>query len=239
MFNFGKTKKKRKEKELTIPEKWEKGMMTAEEVLDITSVRFVGNAMLFFENNQSIKAQIKKHNNANKEYQKRADDIASGKDYPQKNLDLMLLKMHKANRNDILDNIVFRNQVNLSGGCVQLECLKECIESRDDGTLDTTKDSFIKRCMSEKTIAKAMKAIEEDNLSYVPVSEEQMSWFYDAARQFLLLMILEDDKDVNVTTDSMFNEHGAVMLLDENNRFYPAEEDMLLAYKEIDYKGLV
>lgn len=236
---FGITRKKRKEKRLSIPDKWERGLITAEEVLDAVTVGFTESAIRFFDCNQDIKDQIKKHNDENKEYQKMVDDIVSGKDYPQKNIDLLLLKMHKLDKANVMDNIIARNQVCIPGGYMQLECLRECVESRDEGTLDTRKDTFIKRCMSEGTTAKVKKKMEGNAVNYAQLSEEQMSWFYDAARQFMLLMILENDKDVDVTTDSMFNGHGAVMLLDESNRFCLAEEDMLLAYEEIDYKGLV
>lgn len=239
LFNFGKTKKKRKENEPTIPEKWGQGTITAEEVIDYTSLAFVKSAMQFFESNQSIEAQIKKHNEENKEYQKRVDNIAAGADYPQKNLDLMLLKMHKMNKDEAKQNVVFRNEVDILGGYIQLECIRECITSRDDGTLDTSKETFLKYCMQEETVAKAMKEMDGKDIEYVSVTAEQMSWFYDVCRQYMLLSILEDEGKVNVSTSSMFNENGAVMLLDENNKFCLAEEDLLLRYDEIDYKGVV
>ncbi len=239
---------KKKEKKHTnnsstssIPDLWEAGKIDAISVFLGTSIGFVAASSAFFDDIRFIKKDIMNHNNSNEQYRVTIDRIISGEEYPEKNLDVMLLSCHKKDIERISFNLNNRNQLTIVKGFIQLECLRQCNFLRPDETLNISKENLLSYCAMPEVQEAALEGMKKLGLkgTYEEIpAEEQLSFFYDVCAQYLKLFHEEHEPGGGKIAD-MFTKNGLICLPDENGQYQLAEEDFLATYEVIDYRGLV
>lgn len=186
---------------MSLTDKYEKGFIDEDTVLEELSKTFIQWAGAYFDSKEEIEKIAREHNASDEKYKRIEEKIQSGENYPEQSLDLMLLKMHKKDAQNIKEIIDHRNSVEVTGGYLVLEALDQCKKVNHCKKFDYPE--FIDLCMDvikqsvdEHKADKAIKMLNE-NKSGIEI----------------FLYICNTYKNVRNVQNHMFLEDGTVIYI--------------------------
>jgi len=243
LFKWKKKKQTEQAEDKSVPAFWKAEKIDANDVLLSVSTSFLEGAVTFYNDIREAKKSIADHNAVNENDKKTIERIVSGEEYPEKNLDIMLLSFHKRHYEDrVALDMSRRNSMNIVMGFIQLECLRQCEMLRPDATLDTSKENLLAYCSMEAIEESALENLKKSELKgfvYDLPTADELSFYYDVCAQYQKLFHEEEDPKAEGKISDMFTPNGLIQLPDEDGQYHLVEEDFLAAYVEIDYKGVV
>lgn len=192
---------KKRKNQMSLTDKYEKGFIDEDTVLEELSKTFIQWAGAYFDSKEQIEKISREHNASDEKYKKIEKKIQSGENYPEKSLDQMLLKMHTEDVQNIKEIINHRNSVEIPGGCLVLEALDHCKRVNHSKKFDYPEFiglcmDVIKQSVGEHKADKAIKMLNE-NKSGIEI----------------FLYICDTYKNVRNVQHHMFLEEGTVIYI--------------------------
>lgn len=195
---------KKRKNQMSLTDKYEKGFIDEDTVLEELSKTFIQWAGAYFDSKEEIEKIAKDHNASDEKYKKIEKKIQSGENYPEKSLDQMLLKMHTEDVQNIKEIINHINSVEIPGGYLVLEALDHCKKINHSKKFDYPEFidlclDVIKQSVDEHKADKAIKMLSENKNGI-----EIFLYICNTYKNFLTIKNVQNN---------MFLENGTVVYL--------------------------